>query len=151
MITDPTLVKQLVVLPTLVNVHPGVIAPAEPKATAADMGPTPPPLTIISRNPTVTVTSDTRGNLGPCSVVVQDPPGTDWIKDRWQAASDMGGTAIPGVHYVALDFHRTVLAHTVHLDWETAFSGNLRICIISVLLFFVSYVVLVGLLWKNTF
>ena len=54
----------------------------------------------------VTITSSARGNLGPSSVLNQDPPGKDWLKDRWQAASDMGGTAIPGCHWVKLDFSR---------------------------------------------
>lgn len=85
------------------------------------------PSQLISRNPNVGVTCDVRGNLGPCSVVVQDPPGTDWLKDRWQAASDMGGTAIPGRHFVVLDFQRTVVADRVHLDWETAFADSYRL------------------------
>ena len=51
---------------------------------------------IISRRDVI-VTSDARGNLGPASVLVKDVPGENWLKDRWQAASDMGGTAIPGV------------------------------------------------------
>ena len=37
---------------------------------------------------------DVRGNLGECGVILNR--GDDWLKDRWQAASDMGGTAIPG-------------------------------------------------------
>ena len=52
--------------------------------------------TIVSRNARVQVSSDVRGNLGSSQVIVQDPPGVDWLKDRWQAASDMGGTAIKG-------------------------------------------------------
>jgi len=59
---------------------------------------------LLSRNPNVTITSSARGNLGPPSVLNQDPPGKDWIKDRWQAASDMHGTAIAGRHWVLLDF-----------------------------------------------
>ena len=51
-----------------------------------------------TRDPRVTATCDTRGNLGPCSVVVQPAPapscgptiyrrvpGSDWLRDRWQA------------------------------------------------------------------
>ncbi len=49
------------------------------------------PIKIVSRCDNVSVTCDTRGNLAPCSVVVQKHPGTDWLRDRWQAASDMGG------------------------------------------------------------
>ena len=47
---------------------------------------------IISRDIRVKVTADTLGNLGPPSVMIQKFPGSNWIKDRWQAASDMGGT-----------------------------------------------------------
>lgn len=101
----------------------------------------------ISRSKGVAVTCDVRGNLGPCSVVVQDPPGSDWLKDRWyessalsilifsssienayrQAASDMGGTAIKGVHWIVLDFGRLVKVHQVILDWETAFARAYRL------------------------
>lgn len=84
-------------------------------------------ISIISREPGVDVTCDVRGNLGPCSVVVQNPPGSDWIKDRWQAASDMGGTAIPGSHWVILDFKETVQISSVRIDWETAFSEVYRL------------------------
>lgn len=75
---------------------------------------------FISRQSTVEAICDARGNLGPCSVVIQDPPGQDWLKDRWQAASDMGGTAIPGAHWIVLDFHRLVQVTKVVIDWETA-------------------------------
>ena len=44
-----------------------------------------------------TVTTDTRGNLGPGSVITQKVQGNDWLKDRWQAASDMHGSAIAGL------------------------------------------------------
>jgi len=76
----------------------------------------------LTRDPRVTVSADTRGNLGPASVVVQDPPGDDWIKDRWQAASDMGGTAIPGQHWLLLNLGRPVRAKTAVLDWEAAYA-----------------------------
>ena len=99
---------------------------------------------LLSRNPKVEITSSARGNLGPPSVLNQDPPGKDWIKDRWQAASDMGGTAIPGSHWIILDFSNVLLPLSsnksdtasvegvVHvtkiiLDWETAFARNYRI------------------------
>jgi hypothetical protein len=49
------------------------------------------------------VTTDVRGNLGPALVLIQNQT-TDWIKDRWQAASDMHGTNIRGQHYVRLDW-----------------------------------------------
>ncbi|KAL3795547.1 hypothetical protein HJC23_009260 [Cyclotella cryptica] len=89
---------------------------------------------IISRNTSVAITSSARGNLGPPSVLNQDPPGNDWIKDRWQAASDMGGTAIPGSHWVILDFSalytnsdQAAYVTKVVLDWETAFAYDYRI------------------------
>uniref|UniRef100_A0A7S1BBA2 F5/8 type C domain-containing protein n=1 Tax=Corethron hystrix TaxID=216773 RepID=A0A7S1BBA2_9STRA len=84
---------------------------------------------IISRNPSVRVTSDVRGNLGPASVIIQDPPGKDWIKDRWQAAGDMHGTAIPGQHWVILDFgsNNPRSITKVVVDWEAAYSNDYRI------------------------
>ena len=44
---------------------------------------------LLSRSQDVKVTADVRGNLGPIEVIKQANPGTNWIKDRWQAASDM--------------------------------------------------------------
>ena len=89
---------------------------------------------LISRNANVTITSSARGNLGPPSVLNQDPPGTDWLKDRWQAASDMHGSAIPGSHWVILDFSRmfhnreeAIYLTKIVLDWETAFASDYRI------------------------
>ena len=98
--------------------------------------------TIISRDPRVVITSSARGDLGPPSVLNQNPPGTDWIEDRWQAASDMGGTAIPGEHWVTLDFTgalelegggdggagaAVVFVNKVVLDWEAAYADDYRI------------------------
>jgi hypothetical protein len=81
---------------------------------------------LLSRG--VSVETDTRGNLGLGAVITQDPPGMDWLKDRWQAASDMGGTAIPGVHWVILDFGKKYIRPTrVVLDWEAAHAENYRI------------------------
>ena len=82
------------------------------------------PRASLTRDARVSVTADTVGNLGPASVVVQDPPGTDWLKDRWQAASDMGGTAIPGRHWLLLDLGRPVTARTAVLDWEAAYADD---------------------------
>jgi hypothetical protein len=83
---------------------------------------------LLSRNPEVKVTTDVRGNLGPPSVMIQETPGTDWLKDRWQAASDMHGTAIPGVHWVMLEFPSPVTAISkVVLDWEAAYARDYRI------------------------
>lgn len=89
---------------------------------------------LLSRNANVTVTSSARGNLGPPTVLNQIKPGKDWLKDRWQAASDMHGSAIPGSHWVMLDF--SAMFHNsegaihitkVILDWETAYSSDYRI------------------------
>lgn len=89
------------------------------------------PAMLLSRDPKgVHVTADVGGNLGPPSVLNQVVPGNDWLKDRWQAASDMHGTEIKGQHWVELDFaqmrEQDVAfwpAYAV-LDWETAVSTN---------------------------
>ena len=93
-----------------------------------------PPLELaqsLTRDPRVTVRSDKRGNLGPASVVVQAEPGSDWIRDRWQAASDMGGTAIPGKHWLVLDLGREATASKAVLDWEAAFANKYQILVSS--------------------
>ena len=84
---------------------------------------------LLSRSDKVIITSSVRGNLGPSSVLNQSPPGKDWIKDRWQAASDMGGTAIKGSHWVMLDFTdlSEVYITKIVLDWETAYAKDYRI------------------------
>jgi hypothetical protein len=97
---------------------------------------------LLSRDSKIIITSSTRGNLGPPSVLNQDPPGTNWIKDRWQAASDMHGTAIKGSHWILFDFSpllevekikgRRKQQQGIHmtkivLDWETAFATDYRI------------------------
>ena len=72
----------------------------------------------------IRITTDVRGNLGPPEVMIQDPPGKDWIKDRWQAASNMHGTAIPGSHWVQLEFPEPILVQKVVLDWEAAHADD---------------------------
>ena len=90
--------------------------------------PPPKPAVLLSRNPAVEVTTDVKGNLGPPSVMIQETPGSDWLKDRWQAASDMHGTAIPGVHWVVLEFPSSVTSISkVVLDWEAAYARDYRI------------------------
>lgn len=79
---------------------------------------------ILSRSKTVVATADVRGNLGPPSVLIQHVPGKDWIHDRWQAASNMHGKAIPGAHWVQLDFHDTIVVDKVVLDWEAAYADQ---------------------------
>ena len=68
---------------------------------------------------------DVRGNLGECGVIFNR--GDDWLKDRWQAASDMGGTAIPGSHKVEIDLGRDVRVCSVEIDWETAYAEDYTI------------------------
>ena len=68
---------------------------------------------------------DVRGNLGECGVIFNR--GDDWLKDRWQAASDMGGTAIPGPHKVEIEFGRDVSVCSVEIDWETAYAEDYAI------------------------
>jgi len=82
---------------------------------------------LLSRDSSVKATTDVRGNLGPALVVNQNPPGNDWIKDRWQAASDMGGTAIPGQHWVQLEFRSSIHVTSIVLDWEAAFAEEYRL------------------------
>jgi hypothetical protein len=77
---------------------------------------------ILSRSPNVKITTDVRGNLGPPEVMIQAHPGKDWLKDRWQAASDMHGSALPGRHWVHLDLGQNVVLDKVILDWEAAYA-----------------------------
>jgi hypothetical protein len=83
---------------------------------------------IISRLSNVLATCDVKGNLGDCNVVIQNTPGKDWIKDRWQAASDMGGTSIRGNHWIILDFINNVKnINKIELDWESAYCEDYRL------------------------
>lgn len=70
----------------------------------------------------IVVTTDVRGNLGPPEVMLQN--GTDWLKDRWQASSDMHGTAIRGQHWVQLEFPANIRVVKVILDWEAAYASD---------------------------
>lgn len=81
----------------------------------------------LSRTGKVIATASVRGNLGPPSVVVQPRPGKDWIHDRWQAASDMHGTAIRGAHWIHLDFGTEIVPERIVLDWEAAYSDKYRL------------------------
>ena len=85
------------------------------------------PPQLLSRRSNVKIQTDVRGNLGPASVLNQDPPGTDWIKDRWQAASDMHGTAIRGAHWVLMEFPQAIRCSHFILDWEAALSKDYAI------------------------
>jgi hypothetical protein len=77
---------------------------------------------IMSRSPNVKITTDVLGNLGPPEVMIQAHPGKDWIKDRWQAGSDMHGKAIPGRHWVSLDLGQYIVLEKIVLDWEAAYA-----------------------------
>jgi hypothetical protein len=72
--------------------------------------------------------ADVRGNLGPASVITRARAKAgsreDWLKDRWQAASDMGGTPIPGAHWVEIDLQRLCHIDSVLIDWEEAYSQH---------------------------
>jgi hypothetical protein len=46
----------------------------------------------------------------------------DWLKDRWQAASDMSGTPIPGEHWLEVDLGEPAQLGALLLDWESAFA-----------------------------
>jgi hypothetical protein len=83
-------------------------------------------------------TTDVRGNLGPASVLLSSN-NNDWIKDRWQAASDMHGTNIRGSHWVELEFfdknHKnttrtaSVVITKVELDWEAAYADSYELAV----------------------
>ena len=72
-------------------------------------------------------TSDVRGNLGPADRVTSNVS-KDWLEDRWQAASDMGGTSIPGPHWLQINLKQSVQHITkVVIDYETAFADDYSI------------------------
>ena len=102
------------------------VALADGGHAARDNAATPfPGLELVSRG--AKATADAHGNLGAPSVVVQDVPGADWLKDRWQAASDMGGTAIPGEHWIALRLRGLSTVLRARLDWEAAYCDDYAI------------------------
>jgi hypothetical protein len=86
------------------------------------------PLPVLLTAPELgtTVESDVRGNLGPVSVVLQSHT-VDWLKDRWQAASDMHGTAIRGMHWIHVKLSQPARITRFLLDWETAYAENYRL------------------------
>lgn len=69
------------------------------------------------------VTSDVRGNLGPASVITNDVV-SDWLKDRWQAASNMNGDPIPGEHWLEVDLGGNYRVKKFLIDWEKAYSSD---------------------------
>jgi hypothetical protein len=84
----------------------------------------PPPILLSTPN-TTKISTDVRGNLGPAEVMLHN--GHDWIKDRWQAASDMHGTAIRGQHWVLLEFATKIHIQSIVLDWEAAYSNDYQL------------------------
>ena len=85
------------------------------------------PLVLLTTaNRGTTASTDVRGNLGPAAVVLQNET-ENWLKDRWQAASDMHGTAIKGAHWVHVEAGRRVRVQNFLLDWETAYADDYRL------------------------
>lgn len=82
------------------------------------------PVSLLTQEAEVEVLASVRGNLGPPSAVLS-PQVQDWLKHRWQAASDMGGTPIPGPHWLQFQLSRTaVRISRVLIDYEAAFSED---------------------------
>jgi hypothetical protein len=86
------------------------------------------PVNLLQDPSLVVITTDVRGNLGPAEVMLNN--GTDWIKDRWQAASDMHGTAVKGSHWLRLDFPSAVSIDNLVLDWEAAYANDYKVQIL---------------------
>ena len=110
----------------------GSIASSSSAAAAVDHATEEVLLSTLHYN--VKVTTDVHGNLAAPHPTLLDPNGTDWIHDRWQAASDMHGTAIRGQHWVQLDWRTSssnrstrIVPSRIILDWETSFSNDYRI------------------------
>lgn len=70
--------------------------------------------------------ADVRGNLGPASVITSSV-NEDWLRHRWQAAADMGGTPIKGPHWVQTDLQHPAAVSKVVIDFETAFADDYRL------------------------
>jgi len=105
---------------------PQLVAPppaAPPQLAPAPPPPPPPtapgPVVVLSAGRPVS--SDVHGNLGPASVVTSESV-ADWLADRWQSASDMSGTPIPGEHWLEVDLGAPAQLTGALLDWETAYA-----------------------------
>lgn len=72
------------------------------------------------------VKADVRGNLGQPSVITNELV-DDWLTDRWQAAKNMNGDPIPGVHFVEIDLLKECYISNILIDWETAYSNDWEI------------------------
>jgi hypothetical protein len=92
------------------------------RAAAAVAGPKPRLLSEGKR-----ATSDVRGNLADASVVTLGRPPGDWLTDRWQAASDMVGTPIPGEHWVEVDLGEAHELTRFVIIWEKAFATKYQV------------------------
>ena len=91
------------------------------KALDPSIHPQPPVLLSVTEQVRF-IRTDVRGNLGPPEVMLNNK--TDWLHDRWQAASDMHGTEIKGQHWIVMQFRQTVRVTDIQLDWETAYSDD---------------------------
>ena len=102
------------------------VAPPPPVAPVAPPRPVPPPPPkrephlISGGKPAI---SDVRGNLADPSVVTNGKQG-DWLKDRWQAAKNMQGLAIPGPHFLEVDLEATCVIDRVVVDYEKAYAKD---------------------------
>jgi len=67
---------------------------------ASDSGSTVP---AASERVFAVASASVRGNLGAPARVLEDSV-TDWLRDRWQAAADMGGSPLPLPVWLRLDF-----------------------------------------------
>lgn len=98
--------------------------------SSIDNPPTPRRILLTTPERGTRAWTDVRGNLGPPDVVLNNRT-TDWLKDRWQAASDMHGTAIRGSHWLRVRGlgHGGVGTRVdgFLLDWETAFAEDYRL------------------------
>lgn len=76
--------------------------------------------------------ADVRGNLADAQSVTNESV-ADWLKDRWQAATNMRGTPIPGPHWIEIDLQKEYPVEALSkivIDWEDAYSDywTLQVC-----------------------
>jgi hypothetical protein len=88
------------------------------RAAAAAVGPRAAPARLLSAGRRAT--SDVRGNLADAHVITKPEAPGDWLTDRWQAASDMSGTPIPGEHWLEVDLGAAFELTRFVLIWEKA-------------------------------
>ena len=127
-IAAPALPEIAVAVPPVAPVAPpppvAPVAPPRPVAPPPPPPPPPPPKRephlISGGKPAI---SDVRGNLADPSVVTNGKQG-DWLKDRWQAAKNMQGLAIPGPHFLEVDLEATCVIDRVVVDYEKAYAKD---------------------------